>query len=87
MPPRLISTLPAIASTYSVENEAVYDGVSRPGVRIVSFAPMLKHGMFPLAPILERSSGPAKMLWAPRSKSNLLCACRGIRAKPRSSAS
>ncbi len=46
-------TLPAIASTYSVENEAVYDGVSRPGVRIVSFAPMLKHGMFPLAPILE----------------------------------
>ena len=29
-------------------------GVSRPGVRIVSFAPMLKHGLFPLATILEK---------------------------------
>jgi hypothetical protein len=46
-------TLPAVGSTYSVDNHAVYDGVSRPGVRIVSFAPMLKHGMFPLAAILE----------------------------------
>jgi hypothetical protein len=31
----------------------VYDGVSRPGVRIVSFAPMLKHNLFPLPTILE----------------------------------
>jgi CheY-like chemotaxis protein len=46
-------TLPAVGSTYSVDNHAVYDGVSRPGVRIVSFAPMLKHGMFPLATVLE----------------------------------
>jgi len=46
-------TLPAVASTYSVDNQAVYDGVSRAGVRIVSFAPVLKHGMFPLAAILE----------------------------------
>src|SRR5258708_3646571 len=46
-------TLSAVGSTYSVDNQAVYDGVSRPGVRIVSFAPMLKHGMFPLATILE----------------------------------
>jgi CheY-like chemotaxis protein len=46
-------TLSAVGSTYSVDNQAVYDGVSRPGVRLVSFAPMLKHGMFPLAPILE----------------------------------
>src|SRR5271170_1180984 len=46
-------TLPAVGSTYSVDNQAVYDGMSRPGVRIVSFAPMLKHGMFPLATILE----------------------------------
>jgi len=46
-------TLPPVASTYSVDNEAVYDGVSRPGVRIVSFAPMLKHNLFPLATILE----------------------------------
>ena len=46
-------TLPAVGSTYSVDNQAVYDGVSRPGVRIISFAPMLKHGLFPLATILE----------------------------------
>jgi len=46
-------TLPAVGSTYSVDNQAVYDGVSRPGVRIVSFAAMLKHGLFPLATILE----------------------------------
>ena len=46
-------TLHAVGSTYSVDNNAVYDGLSRPGVRIVSFAPMLKHGIFPLATILE----------------------------------
>ncbi|MGA2965521.1 MAG: DUF5752 family protein [Terriglobales bacterium] len=46
-------TLRALASTYSRDNNAVYDGVSRPGARIVTFAPMLKHGTFPLAEILE----------------------------------
>jgi CheY-like chemotaxis protein len=46
-------TLSAVGSTYSVDNQAVYDGLSRPGMRIVSFAPMLKHGLFPLAAILE----------------------------------
>jgi CheY-like chemotaxis protein len=46
-------TLPPIGSTYSDDNQAVYDGLSRPGVRIVSFAPMLKYGLFPLPAILE----------------------------------
>lgn len=46
-------TLQAVGSTYSKDNHAVYDGMSRPGSRIVSFAPMLKHGIFPLAAILE----------------------------------
>jgi hypothetical protein len=46
-------TLQALASTYSRDNNAVYDGVSRPGARIVTFAPMLKHGTFPLAEILD----------------------------------
>ncbi|MBZ5663160.1 MAG: histidine kinase [Acidobacteriia bacterium] len=46
-------TLWALASTYSRDNHAVYDGVSRPGARIVTFAPMLKHGTFPLAEILD----------------------------------
>ena len=46
-------TLDAVGSTYSADNHAVYDGLSRPGARIVTFAPMLKHGLFPLATILE----------------------------------
>jgi CheY-like chemotaxis protein len=46
-------TLHAVASTYSRDNHAVYDGVSRAGTRIVTFAPMLKHGTFPLAEILD----------------------------------
>jgi hypothetical protein len=46
-------TLHAVASTYSADNNAVYDGLSRPGARVVTFAPMLKHGFFPLANILE----------------------------------
>jgi hypothetical protein len=46
-------TLAPVASTYSPENEAVYDGISRAGVRLVSFAPILKHEIFPLAEILD----------------------------------
>jgi hypothetical protein len=46
-------TLHAVASTYSADNQAVYDGLSRPGPRVVTFAPMLKHESFPLASILE----------------------------------
>ena len=46
-------TLHAVASTYSADNNAVYDGLSRPGARVVTFAPMLKHAIFPLANILE----------------------------------
>jgi CheY-like chemotaxis protein len=49
-------TLQAVGSTYSRDNDAVYDGLSRPGVRIVSFAPVLKHEVFPLAPILDQLS-------------------------------
>ncbi|MGA8774788.1 MAG: PEP/pyruvate-binding domain-containing protein [Terriglobales bacterium] len=47
-------TLRAVASTYSRDNDAVYDGVSRPGTRVVSFAPVLKQEVFPLAPILQQ---------------------------------
>jgi hypothetical protein len=46
-------TLHLVASTYSLENHAVYDGLSRPGARIISFAPILKHGLFPLPQILS----------------------------------
>ena len=46
-------TLAAVGSTWSPDNDVVYDGVARPGSRIVSFAPVLKHGLFPLAEILR----------------------------------
>ena len=47
-------TLTAAASTYSRENDAIYDGIARPGVRVVSFASILKHDSFPLATLLDR---------------------------------
>lgn len=47
------NTLNFIGSTYSPENEAVYDGISRQGKRVITFAPILKHKAFPLAEILE----------------------------------
>jgi CheY-like chemotaxis protein len=47
-------TLHAVASTYSRDNDAVYDGLSRPGARVVTFAPVLKHEVFPLAGLLEQ---------------------------------
>jgi hypothetical protein len=58
-------TLAALGSTYSQENDALYDGVSRPGVRVVTFAPILKHGLFPLAEVLEALLAIAR--WGTRS--------------------
>lgn len=46
-------TLNSVGSTYSRDNDAIYDGLSRPGPRVVTFASILKHDAFPLAPILE----------------------------------
>jgi hypothetical protein len=46
-------TLFFVGSTYSPENDAVYDGTSRPGKRVVTFAPILKHKVFPLAEVLD----------------------------------
>jgi len=45
--------LGAMGSTYSPENNAVHDGISRVGVRLVSFAPILKSDFFPLPQILR----------------------------------
>jgi len=45
--------LAALASTYSAENDAIYDGTSRPGPRVVTFSPILKLGVFPLPGILS----------------------------------
>ena len=41
-----------LGSTYSPENNAVYDGIARPGIRLVTFAPILKNDAFPLADIV-----------------------------------
>ncbi len=46
-------TLAHVGSTYSYENHAIYDGISRDGSRLVSFAPILKQKIFPLPEILE----------------------------------
>jgi CheY-like chemotaxis protein len=46
-------TLAPLGSTYSRENDAVYDGLGRSGVPVVTFAPILKQGLFPLSEILE----------------------------------
>ena len=45
--------LDALGSTFSPENFAVHDGIARPGTRLVSFAPILKHEVFPLADLLS----------------------------------
>ena len=42
-----------VGSTYVHDNEAVVDGISRPGKRVVTFAPILRHGILPLPAILE----------------------------------
>jgi CheY-like chemotaxis protein len=47
-------TLALVGSVYDAENDTIADGLSRPGARFVSFAPVLKHELFPLAEILQR---------------------------------
>lgn len=47
-------TLWPVASVYEPENETVYDGLSRVGVRLVTMAPILKHRAFPLSAVIKR---------------------------------
>ena len=47
-------TLHAVGSTYSPDAHAIHDGLARSGVRLVTFAPVLKGRVFPLAEILAR---------------------------------
>jgi len=46
-------TLKYAGSTYSPENDRIYDGLSYEGIRLVTFSPVLKHKLFPLAQILD----------------------------------
>jgi len=47
-------TLSPFGSVYSPDNDAVYDGISRQGIRLVTFGLILKRQTFPLAEILKR---------------------------------
>ncbi len=47
-------TLWPIGSTYMPDNDAVYDGISREGIRLVSFAHVLKSDWYPLPDILRK---------------------------------
>ena len=66
-------TLQMLGSTYSVDNHAVYDGLSRRGPRIVSFAPILKHGMFPLAGILDQLNAHRRRRARPSGGDRVRC--------------
>lgn len=46
-------TLAAVGATYSADNDRIYDSIFRRGARLVTFAGVLKHGVFPLAPLLD----------------------------------
>lgn len=46
-------TLNYVGSTYIADNDAIYDGLSREGLRIVTFGPILRNKLFPLSNILE----------------------------------
>lgn len=46
-------TLEMVGSVYSMENDMVYDSISRQGMPIVTFAPILKNGAIPLCEILS----------------------------------
>lgn len=46
-------TLWPVGSVYSRENDRIYEGIGRKGVRLVTFAHVLKSEIFPLAKILE----------------------------------
>lgn len=48
-------TLAPVGSVWSPENDALYDGIHREGVRAVTFAHVLKSEIFPLAAILRRA--------------------------------
>ncbi len=46
-------TLNYVGSTYSPENDIIYDGIARSGMRLVTMAPILRHKIFPLPDILN----------------------------------
>ena len=53
-------TLELVGSTYSRENDRVFDGISAPGARLITFAPILKNEVLPLSEILNALSALGK---------------------------
>lgn len=45
--------LPLVGSVYSPQDGRISDGVARPGVRLVTFASILKHDRFPLPALID----------------------------------
>lgn len=50
-------TLLPVGSTFVRENDAIVSGLARAGVRLVTLDPLLQHGNFPLAEILDALLG------------------------------
>jgi CheY-like chemotaxis protein len=46
-------TLSFVGSTYSKDNDTISDTLSLPGPRLVTFAPVIKYNLFPLASIIK----------------------------------
>ncbi len=46
-------TLHFIGSTYSADNDIIYEGIARPGIRIITFSQILKYKIFPLPDIID----------------------------------
>ncbi len=42
-----------VGSTYLPDNDAIYDGLGRSGTRLVTFGPVLRNKLFPLANVLN----------------------------------
>ena len=42
-----------VGSTFSSDNDTITDGLSRTGIRVVTFSPVLKHKVFPIADIID----------------------------------
>lgn len=47
-------SLHLLGSTWSSDNQTFYDGIERPGTRVVTFAHILKNDAFPLAALVSR---------------------------------
>jgi hypothetical protein len=46
-------SLQYVGSTYSPDNDIIYDGIGRQGIRVVTFAPILRNQLIPFAQIIE----------------------------------